>query len=577
MSHLGLNLFILAEIFPLLNKRVWLRTAVKQNRSSLNSAILATIIGFVLQIFVSLFPMVIYNKVIPNAAIDSMITIAAGIFLVILFDFIFKLIKARLVDAATTDMEKSLQRSLYDKVISWDLQNIPKLTGSSAALTRDLDNVAEMFASSSITVLVGLPFVFINLSVIYLIGAQLAVVAGIICILTFSVSVIYYFVVSARAENAKNANIEKNSVFIETLNNLETIKSVGDYEFFKKRWQVAVQNNGDISSKLKKDVSDASTFQALFTSLGQIALLTSGGYFVINNEISAGALFATVILNGRTVQPLLQLSNVLTKYSTAKASIKKLDEVFDSISNEEKRRQNIRFGQITGPIIVRNLSFTPQNSQYSILNIPSLKIPDKQKVGIVGSVGSGKSTFVKLISGVYTPTEGNVTYGSYDVSALHQSDFRESVVYLGQHVGIFSGTIRENLCVGREDIEDEELGEALKLSGFETILKKFPNGLSFMISEGGRELSGGQRQILALARAFISKPSVIILDEPTSAMDPRHENMFVKNLGNFTNDKTFIVVTHRKPILSIVDRILVIEEGKIILDGPSDEVLKKFA
>ena len=310
--------------------------------------------------------------------------------------------------------------------------------------------------------------------------------------------------------------------------------------------------------------------------MGQISLLAAGAVLAINNQISTGALFAAVILNGRTIQPLIQLSNVLTKYSTAKASIGKLDNVFDALSSEEKRRQNLRLDEIKGPIVIRNLSFAPTNSEYSILTVPSLKIPDKQKVGIVGSVGSGKSTFVKLVSGVYTPSEGNITYGPYDISALHQSDFRENVVYLGQNVGIFSGTIRENLCVGREDISDQELSDALKLSGFESILKKFPNGLSFFVSEGGRELSGGQRQILALARAFISRPNVIILDEPTSAMDPRHENLFVKNLGNFTKDKTFIVVTHRKPILSIVDRILVIEEGKVILDGPSNEVLQKI-
>jgi ATP-binding cassette subfamily C protein LapB len=557
--------------------KAWLWGPLRENLPSLKAAIFATILSFVLQIFVSLFPMVIYNKIIPNSAIESMITIVLGILLVIIFDFFFKLIKTRLVDAATSRMEVSLQKSLYNKIISWDLQNIPKLTGSSAALTRDLDNVAELFTSSSITVLVGIPFVFVNLTVIYVIGAELAFVATAICCLIFLLSLFYYFLISAHAEKAKNANIEKTSVFIETLNNLETIKSVGDYNFFKKRWNEALKQNNEVSSKLKKDISDSSSFQSLITSLGQIALLATGGFLVINNHVSAGALFATVILNGRTIQPLLQLSNVLTKYSTAKASISKLDNVFNTISTEEKRRENIRFGEIKGPIVIRNLTFAPQNAQYSILNIPSLKIPNKQKVGIVGSVGSGKSTFVKLISGVYTPSEGNITYGAYDISALHQSDFRENVVYLGQNAGIFSGTIRENLCVGRENIDDEELGSALRLSGFETILKKFPNGLSFTVSEGGRELSGGQRQILALARAFISDPNVIILDEPTSAMDPRHENLFVRNLGNFTKDKTFIVVTHRKPILSIVDRILVIEEGKIILDGPSNEVLKKFA
>jgi len=521
--------------------------------------------------------MVVYNKVIPNSAYQSLLTVALGMLIIIAFDFIFKLIKTRIIDLATSNLELNLQKSLYEKVISWDLQNIPKLTGSSAALTRDLDNVAELFTTSSITVLVGLPFVLINLGVIYLIAADLAVVATVICLLIFIVSLVYYFIVSSRAEEAKNTSIEKNSVFIETLNNLETIKSVGDYEFFKQRWNKAITNNNDVASKLRKDVSDASTFQSLFTSLGQISLLAAGAILAINNQISTGALFAAVILNGRTIQPLIQLSNVLTKYSTAKASINKLDNVFDALSSEEKRRQNLRLDEIKGPIVIRNLSFAPTSSEYSILTVPSLKIPDKQKVGIVGSVGSGKSTFVKLISGVYTPSEGNITYGPYDISALHQSDFRENVVYLGQNVGIFSGTIRENLCVGREDISDQELSDALKLSGFENILKKFPNGLSFFVSEGGRELSGGQRQILALARAFISQPNVIILDEPTSAMDPRHENLFVKNLGNFTKDKTFIVVTHRKPILSIVDRILVIEEGKVILDGPSNEVLQKFS
>ena len=558
-------------------RRKWLREALFKNRKQLRAALFATVLGFILQIFVSLFPMVVYNKVIPNSAYQSLLTVALGMLIIITFDFIFKLIKTRIIDLATSNLELNLQKSLYEKVISWDLQNIPKLTGSSAALTRDLDNVAELFTTSSITVLVGLPFVLINLGVIYLIAADLAVVATVICLLIFIVSLVYYFIVSSRAEEAKNTSIEKNSVFIETLNNLETIKSVGDYEFFKQRWNEAIKNNNNVASKLRKDVSDASTFQSLFTSLGQISLLAAGAVLAINNQISTGALFAAVILNGRTIQPLIQLSNVLTKYSTAKASIGKLDNVFDALSSEEKRRQNLRLDEIKGPIVIRNLSFAPTNSEYSILTVPSLKIPDKQKVGIVGSVGSGKSTFVKLVSGVYTPSEGNITYGPYDISALHQSDFRENVVYLGQNVGIFSGTIRENLCVGREDISDQELSDALKLSGFESILKKFPNGLSFFVSEGGRELSGGQRQILALVRAFISRPNVIILDEPTSAMDPRHENLFVKNLGNFTKDKTFIVVTHRKPILSIVDRILVIEEGKVILDGPSNEVLQKFS
>ena len=229
-------------------RRKWLREALFKNRKQLRAALFATVLGFILQIFVSLFPMVVYNKVIPNSAYQSLLTVALGMLIIITFDFIFKLIKTRIIDLATSNLELNLQKSLYEKVISWDLQNIPKLTGSSAALTRDLDNVAELFTTSSITVLVGLPFVLINLGVIYLIAADLAVVATVICLLIFIVSLVYYFIVSSRAEEAKNTSIEKNSVFIETLNNLETIKSVGDYEFFKQRWNKAIKNNNNVAS-----------------------------------------------------------------------------------------------------------------------------------------------------------------------------------------------------------------------------------------------------------------------------------------------------------------------------------------
>ena len=218
----------------------------------------------------------------------------------------------------------------------------------------------------------------------------------------------------------------------------------------------------------------------------------------------------------------------------------------------------------------------PEGVTYPIFEAPRLRINEGESVGIVGSVGSGKSTFLKLLAGVLTPTSGSICYGSFDTGAINQNDLRNSVSYLGQSPGIFGGTIRENIIFDRDDIEEQKIIDAMSLTGLATILKRFPNGLSFNLSENGRELSGGQKQILALTRCMVSSPKVILLDEPTSAMDPRHENLFIKQMESYTKDKTFIVVTHRRPILALTSRIIVIEQGKIILDGQRDEVLKKF-
>jgi len=195
----------------------------------------------------------------------------------------------------------------------------------------------------------------------------------------------------------------------------------------------------------------------------------------------------------------------------------------------------------------------------------------------VGSVGSGKTTFLKLLAGILTPTAGSISYGSYDTTAINQTDLRRDVSYLGQNPGVFAGTFRDNICIGNAEISDEKIDECISLTGFDQVLKKFQNGLSYQLSENGSELSGGQKQILALTRAILAEPKFVYFDEPTSAMDPRHENLFIRQMKSFLLDRTFVVVTHRKPILSLVNRLLVIENGRIIMDGKRDEVLKKFS
>ena len=558
-------------------KSSWLYTEIKKKNIHIFTSIVATAFSNFFAIFTSLFVMVVYNKIIPNDALTTLFTVLIGVGILILSDALLKFLKGKIINAASADIERTLQIALYDKVISWDLQKVPKLSGSSATLVKDLENIVELFTSTTISVAVGLPFIFIYLSVIYIIGYQIAYVSLGLIILILSSNLIFYFLVQEQANKSKTSFIEKSSQFIETLANLETIKSVGDYTFFGQKWNRVVDKNNSVAFKLKDSMGNVSTLNGSITSLGQILIVSVGAYLVINGEITTGALIASVLLNGRAQQPVMQLSNLIQKFATASVSKRKLDDVFNTVSNEEARRENLKVKTVIGDIFVKELAYSIEETGATILDIPHLQIKDGEKIGIVGSVGSGKSTFLKLISGVYTPSAGTVAIGSYNINAINQSVLRDHVGYLGQTPGIFSGSIRENICLTKRDASDEQIDQALKLSGFDRILSQFPNGLSFKLSENGRELSGGQKQILALTRSFITNPRYVLLDEPTSAMDPRHELLFIKNMHQMIADRTLLVVTHRKPILKLVDRILVIENGRVVVDGGRDEVLKKFA
>lgn len=557
-------------------RKHWLWGEVLDQQSNLAKAIYVNFLINFLGIFTSLFVMAVYNKVIPNSALGSLLSLALGVAVAVLFDWVFKLVKARIVNKACNDIEAALQPKLFFKVVSMDLQSRPKLSGAAATLVRDLDAVIDLFTNSSITTIISLPFVFINLLVIYLIAGSLVMVTLAISLAAFAGSLYFFWSVNQASEAAKQASIDKNSVFLEAFANLETLKSIASYSFFENKWASVDSNSRDINTGIKLSTSDASSFNAFLLALGQVGIVTYGAYLVINGETSTGALIATVILNGKTLQPIVQLTGLLQKFSTARAGYRKLDTMFNTTSREEARRQNIRLERLEGNIEISDLVFHPEGLPSPILEIPRLRIKSGERVGILGSVGSGKSTLLKLLAGVLTPTSGAVVYGSFDTSAINQSDLRKNVAFLGQNPGIFGGTIRENLVFDTEDVAEQQILSTMELTGMDKMLRKFPNGLSYVLSETGRELSGGQKQILALTRALVSDPTTILLDEPTSAMDPRHEHLFVNQMKPFTAGKTFLVVTHRRPILALTDRILIIENGKLAMDGSRDEIMSKF-
>jgi ATP-binding cassette subfamily C protein LapB len=555
----------------------WIFDEVKSHSGSLSKAIIAITISNIFQVFSTLFVMAVYNKVIPNESMNTLFSLGTGICVILTFDLLFKIVKSKLADDMCSEIEEKLGPRLYQKILAWDLQNVPKASGQSSTLTKDLDQVIELFTSSTITSCVNVPFILVNLAVIYLIGGSIVIVPVVIATLIFINCLVSYLRTKSSAEPLKKTSIDKTSAFLETISNLETLKSIGDYSYFEKKWGKISAASKEISQKLRGISSTTNSTSQYLIALNQISVVSMGAWLVTEKEMSSGALIAAVLLSSKALQPVLQIGGLLSRFALAKESLSRLSGVFNRVSAEEARRQNISIKSITAPIILDAVEFVPQGLNRSLISVERLRIKHGEKVGIIGSVGSGKSTFLKLIAGVLTPTSGQIRFGEFDINAISQSDLRRHVAFVGQNAGIFGGTIRENLLLGNDSISDEEIIELAQLTGLTNVLRSLPNGLSFEMSENGKELSGGQKQILAIARAFASHPNYLFLDEPTSAMDPKSERLFVNNMAKYSSDKTLIVVTHRKPILTLTDRLLLIEHGNIVLDGPKDEVLKKLS
>lgn len=555
----------------------WLTSEVHKNSSGLVRAIIAVTISNILQIFSTLFVMVVYNKVIPNEAMNTLLSLCLGIAVVLTFDFLFKLVKSKITDDICSEVEADLSPKLYKKVLSWDLQNVPKTSGQSSSLTRDLDHVIELFTSSTITSFVNLPFIIVQFVVIYLIGQSIVIVPLGIAIAILINCLLAYVRTKASAVPMKQTSIDKASAFLETIGNLETLKSIGDYSYFEKKWNVLSEDSRLVSKSIRNVNAFSSSASQYLISLNQILIVSMGAWLVTEKEMSTGALIAVVLLSSKTLQPVLQVGGILNRFALAKESIKKLSAVFNLQSAEEQRRKNISIKDIKSNIYLEEIAFEPEGVNRSLFSVKRLRIKHGEKVGVIGSIGSGKSTFLKLMGGVLTPTNGQISFGEFDINAISQADLRKNVAFVGQNAGIFSGSIRENLLLGNENISDDEIIELAKLTGLSNVLKGLPNGLNFELSENGKELSGGQKQILAISRAFASNPNYLFLDEPTSAMDPKSEKLFVANMASYSEKKTLVVVTHRRPILALTNRLILIEHGDVIMDGPKDVVLKKLS
>lgn len=542
-------------------------------RNILISAVLINLFGLTSSIFVMTF----YNRVIPNGAIETGWVLSIGALTVFLFDFILRTLRGYFIDFAGRRVDVIAARRIYDQLLNMKLSSRPASSGAFASMLRDFDSVREFMNSASMTALVDLPFCFFFLFVIGLLGGPIAALLTVLVMIVLGVGA--YLQIPLKAQVKKSAHISeaKHGLLVETIHSLETIKAVGADGRLRARY-------GDLVAESATYAQESRFISALgvniATALQQSAtvfIVLMGMYLVRDQDITMGALIACVLLAGRAIAPIGQAANLMSRYHSSISALKTLDKFMANPVERPAHAPFLHRPGLNGKLAFDSVSFSYPGTDRKILQDISFTIQPGEKVGLIGRIGSGKSTVARLIMGLYDPVEGALLADDTDYRQIDPADLRRNIAYIAQDVVLFRGTVRENIVIARPQATEEEILAASQAAGVHEFIARHPMGYDAPVGEGGGGLSGGQRQAIALARAMLMNPAIFVCDEPTNAMDMQAEESFVRHIREQVKDKTFILITHRQHLLALVDRLILVDQGKVIADGPRDQVLRALS
>ena len=537
---------------------------------------LASVVINLIAVASPLFVMNVYDRVVPNNATDTLWVLASGILVIYFFNFLLSALRTHFVDVAGRNADIVLSSALVEKVLSMRLDAKPESTGAMVNNLREFEQLREFFSSSSLLACIDLPFLVIFLLLIaFIAGPMVLLPLGAIPVL---VGVGLYLQRRARksAEEGYRQNMQKNALLVEMVNGLETLKSCKAESRMQRLWEAIAGLSAKSSSEARKYNSMAVTSAMLITQIVTVVMIVWGVYRINDGLMSMGALIGCNILVGRTMAPLLQMATLLTRVQNSRVAFKALDMLMELPSEDDAERVSMDYGSLEPDFTLEDVSFSYPHSERPALENVSLRIRPGERVGIIGPMGSGKSSLARMLLGLYQPAEGAVRFGGVDIRQIPSADLRGRIGVLPQEVTLFYGTVRENIALGDPSINDHLVLRAAALAGVTDFIRNFPAGFATQVGEQGRALSGGQRQAVALARALVRDPEVLILDEPTSNMDTDSELRLQHRLADIIAGRSLILVTHRLSMLRIVDRLIVMENGRIKLDGPRDEVLARL-
>jgi type I secretion system ATPase, LssB family len=522
-----------------------------------------------------LFFMTIYDRVVPNNAINSLWYLAIGLFIAYFFDFLLKNLRCYFVDAAGRKADLILASRIMQQLLSMRLEEKPDSAGAIANNLRELETLCEFFGSVILLAIVDVPFLFLFVGVIFLVCGPLGFVPLVAVPFVIGVGVFLQFPLQRMAEDLFKESMQKNAMLFEAVNGLETIKATGAETRIQKAWEKMVGMNAFSNAKAKQLANLASFFSIFSTQVVSIAIVVWGVYRVSDGHMSFGGLIASSMLAARAMMPLTQIASLLTRLQQSRMALKALDVLMNKELEKKSDREYVEFGYLEPAIDFENVSFKyPSASLFSIESI-SLRIAPGSRIGIVGRMGSGKTTLGRLCVGFYEPTEGTVKFGGVDLRQLDMVTLRSRIGYVSQDTYLFQGTVRENIAFGSLECDESMLLRAASIAGVTDFVSRHPDGFNMPIAERGMNLSGGQRQAIAIARALLPDPEVLILDEPSSNMDTASERALQQRISLLaSNGKTLILITHRLSLLALVNTVVVMRDGKIANVGPKEKFMK---
>lgn len=559
------------------SKGHWFWSIFRQEFPTFNKVLIAAFFANLLAVVASFFSLQVYDRVIPTQSEETLWALLIGVLIAFALEATLRIARSTMLDYSGKKIDVQSSALLLRRLIGLRLKADTPSPNRLSQMMREFNSVREFFTEAAVGSLIDIPFAILFLFVIYLIGGQVVWVAIVAIVLMIIPPLLFRGKMMKIVSSTLGARGAANRLYNEVTYQLDTVKTTQANRFFEKQWDDISEVISDVSMRQRSLVTSLTQWATSLQQVAYVMTVTVAVYAAFEGKLTMGAIIALNILVSRTLAPITRLSSLLIRWAQVKSSLEELDLIAKGEQDDPIGSRKLRRPQLQGAFQLTNVRYGYDKDTRPALQLNQLTIRPGEKIGILGPNGSGKSTLLKLLSGLQFAQQGEIKFDGIDVRQLASRDIRQQMTYVTQETQLFSGTLRQNLTLGELDVSDEDIMQALRLTGLANFLSSHPYGLDLVIKDGGAGLSVGQKQSVQLARMLLRKQSkVLLLDEPTASLDPNVESLVIQTLAQFARNKTMIAVTHRTPILAMVDRIVVLSDGYIIADGPRDEILKRI-
>ena len=551
----------------------WFWDTFNRNRWMFGWALMGTLALNIFGVLTPFYAMAVYDRVIPNNALNSLGVLTTAVGLIIGFEMIMRMLRSHLLESAARRMDVALSAKVFGQCLRMRAAERPASGGVLANTVRDFESVRDFFATGTLTVLGDLPFMLLFLLVIWLVGGWLVVVPLVCIPLLLGIAWAARGPLAKKVNESMQESSQRTAHLFETMNGLDTVKALAAEAWSRRKWESLTQAIAHNNLETREIMARVNYATAAVLALAGVAVVAVGAVLISQQALTLGQIIAVSLLTGRALQPVSQIGSLVVRWEQTKLSFEALDKIMAAPTDEAAA--SLQAPPLTGSLEFRDVGFA-YPKQPPVLEGLNIRIRPGERVGVIGKLGSGKSTLLKLVLNQYSPTTGSVFVDDLVSTQIEPLSLRRQIGYVPQDVTLFHGTLRENIELGRVQATDEPLLAAVRTAGLDEVIAQIPGGVGTQVGERGDRLSGGQRQLVAISRALLNKPKLLLLDEPSSMIDPASEQKLIARLRALP-ETTILLVTHRMAMLALIDRLIVMDRGRVVADGPRDEVLKSLS